>query len=209
MNNEIKITKQILNEKVPVEFIPKRVTSATSLYVNIDIDNQQGLLLYYPNPKWNLWYPFNIINTKFMTEDCNFKEGITYQELIEEFEKIFQKSEEVYSKEQRKEDLRKEYQELYQLEQVEVGEELEPIYEIKYSKTTNIYSMYKHEGFVLKTVSNKRKLLEDIKYHHTVVPIELPEEVNNIKLVGNIKDTLDNQKNRKIIEQNVITDTQK
>lgn len=206
MNKEIKITKELLDENVPLELIPKRVTSSTSLYANIDIDNKKGLLLYYPNPKWNLWYPFNIINTKFMTEECNFNPNITYKELINEFEKIFQRSENTYSKQQRKENLKKAYQELYNLENIEIGEELEPIYEIKYSKTTNIYSMYKHENFVLKEVSNPRKLIEKVKYPHTVVSLDLPDKVDNIRLVSNIKDVLSIYKNKQKIVQNIITD---
>ena len=40
------ITKEILNEKVPMDKIPTRLDSALNLYTNIKYKMKKGLLLY-------------------------------------------------------------------------------------------------------------------------------------------------------------------
>lgn len=100
------ITKEILNQKVPKEKIPTRLDSALNLYTNIKKKKETGILVYNTNPDtWNQLYSFYELNHKFTIDNYHFKkENITYQELIEEYQSVYQKvyeEEKGYTKEKR------------------------------------------------------------------------------------------------------------
>ena len=53
------ITKNILDEKVPVDQMPTRLDSALNLYTNVNYEGNKGIVLYNVNPDtWNCLYPF-------------------------------------------------------------------------------------------------------------------------------------------------------
>lgn len=199
MNQNIVITDELLNEIVPKEYLPSRITSSTSLYIYVESQEEKGLLLYYVNPAWNQWYPLHIINTIFMQDEVEFPEGITYSELILAFEEKFQLSEQKYSIEQRKQELLEKFRTLYQIEDGEIGSELKPLYELKYSVSQGVYSMYKQEGVMLTNMKYPQVLFQPICYPMTMVSLECPIQVQDIPLVSNIKPMLQQGDNYQII----------
>ena len=204
MNPTIIITDELLEQPVPKEYLPSRVTSATSLYIYVEKGEEQGLLLYYINPTWNQWYPFHLINSTFMQDNLKFAEGITYKELIMEFEKLFQQSEKEYSFQMRKQELLEQFQELYQRTDGEIGRELKPIYELKYSVSQGVYTMYKQEGVVLTNVKYPQALFWKVKYPMTVLPLTCPSLVLSIPVVTNVKAVLEVKDNYELLLQSKI-----
>ena len=72
------ITKNILNEKVPIEMMPTRLDSAMNLYTNVNFHGKDGIVLYNINPStWNCLYSFYELNHKFTVDNYVFsKENI-------------------------------------------------------------------------------------------------------------------------------------
>ena len=62
-----------------------------NLYTNISYKDKTGIIIYNTNPTtWNCLYSFYELNHKFTIDEYNFgKEDITYRELIEEYQKVY------------------------------------------------------------------------------------------------------------------------
>ncbi len=132
------ITNDLLNQKVPKEMIPTRLDSALNLYTNINYKNQSGIIVYNTNPDtWNCLYSFYELNHKFTIDNYNISnENPTYGELIEEYKSVYKKiyeQENGYKKEVRINTLIEEFKKTFNLVDANVSEELEPIFELKYS----------------------------------------------------------------------------
>lgn len=134
------ITKEVLKQKVPKAMIPTRLDSALNLYTNVHYKNETGIIVYNTNPgTWNCLYSYYELNHKFTIDNYNFKiDNPTYGELIEEYKSMYQKvyeQEEGYTKESRINVLIDEFKKTFNLNFVNVSDELEPIFELKYSKS--------------------------------------------------------------------------
>ena len=67
------ITKNILNEKVPIEMMPTRLDSAMNLYTNVKYNNTSGIIVYNTDPNnWNGLYSFYELNHKFTIDNYSF-----------------------------------------------------------------------------------------------------------------------------------------
>ena len=148
------ITKDILNQKVPKEMMPTRLDNAMNLYTNISVGNKSGIIVYNTNPDtWNCLYSFYELNHKFTIDSYKFsKDDLTYKELIDEYQKVYKDIHENQNgnkKDIREQILIDEYKKTFNLNNVVISDELLPIYELKYSKSKNVWTLYYFENYIL------------------------------------------------------------
>lgn len=204
------ITKEILNQKVPENMFPTRLDSALILYTNVHYKNKSGIILYNTNPDtWNCLYSFYESNHKFTIDNYNFsKENLTYGDLIEEYKSVYQKvyeQEKGYTKEKRINILIDEYKNTFNLESVSIGEELEPVFEIKYSKSKNVWTLYYFENYVVNKIKDINKLLNQSIYEQKILPLD--PSINNIdgtEIISNIPYFLSIESNIEKLNNNLM-----
>lgn len=204
------ITKDILDEKVPKEILPTRLDSAMNLYSNVNINKKSGILVYNTNPDtWNTLYPFYEQKHKFTMDNNRFeKENITYRELIEEYQKIYHKIYEIdnqNTKSVRIKTLIEEYKKTFNLKAVHIGEELLPIFELKYSKSKNVWTLYYFENYVADKIDDLDTLLNQKIYDQKILPLDPNiKELDGVELTSNIPYLLSLQQNIEKLKSNVI-----
>ena len=150
------ITKEMLNEKVPKEMFPTRFDSATDIYIN----TENGLLLYNINPTtWNLLYPFFGQNNKFTINSYDIKnKDITFKELIDIYKEIYNREyveKQGYNEDKRKQSLIEEFNNTFKLNNTTISNKLDFHYELKYSKSKNVYTLYYLESYIVNRVDFK------------------------------------------------------
>lgn len=168
------ITKEILDEMIPLEMIPTRFDSAMNLYTYVSYHGNTGIILYNINPNtWNCLYPFYELNHKFTIDSYKFdNKNLTYRKLIEQYQVIYKKVyEKEYSKNLRRKTLIDEYKKTFNLDNVEISDELRPIYELKYSKTKNVWTIYYFENYVASSIEPLDNLLNQRLYVSKILPL--------------------------------------
>ena len=204
------ITRNILDEKVPKQMIPTRLDSAMNLYTNVSYKGETGIIVYNTNPAtWNCLYSFYELNHKFTIDEYNFgKEDITYRELIEEYQKVYK---EIYEdkkgniKNIRKQILIDEYKKTFNLKDVHINDELLPIFELKYSKSKNVWTLYYLENYVADSVNSFDDLLNQKLYEQKILPLDSSlKELDGVALVSNIPYLLSVQSNVEKLNNNLI-----
>ncbi|MCM1052551.1 MAG: hypothetical protein NC483_01050 [Ruminococcus sp.] len=204
------ITKEILNEKVPKNMIPTRLDSALNLYTNINYKNKNGIIVYNTNPDtWNCLYPFYELNHKFTIDNYNFNnENPTYKELINEYQSTYQKvyeQEKGYTKEKRIDLLINEFKKTFNLEEVSIKDELESIYELKYSKSKNVWTLYYFENYVANKISNIHNLLNQNLYDQKILPLDSTiNKIDEVEITSNIPHLLSIRSNIEKLNNNLI-----
>lgn len=204
------ITKDILNDKVPISMFPTRLDSAMNLYTNIKVGDKTGLLVYNTNPTtWNMLYGFYELNHKFTIDNYEFKnKDITYKELIDEYNKVYNikyVNELGNTKDNRIKVLIDEFKRTFSIDNVEIGDELEPIYELKYSKSKNVWTLYYFENYIVKSLSDINILLEQDLYEQKILPIDKNiKEIDGVEIASNIPYLLSVESNIEKINRNLI-----
>ena len=186
------ISKNILDEKVPKEMIPTRLDSAMNLYTNVSYKGHKGIVVYNTNPTtWNCLYPFYELNHKFTIDKYDFgKEDITYRELVKEYQKVYK---EIYEdkkgniKNVRKHTLIEEYKKTFNLKEAHIVDELLPIFELKYSKSKKVWTLYYFENYVTNNVDSFDSLINQKLYEQKILPIDSSiKELDGLALTSNI-----------------------
>lgn len=204
------ITKEILKQKVPKEMTPTRLDSALILYTNIKRKKETGILVYHINPDtWNQLYSFYELNHKFTVDNYHFKkENLTYQELIEEYQSVYQnvyEEENGYTKEKRIHTLVEEYKKTFHLKEVTIGEELEPIFELKYSKSKNVWTLYYFENYVASKIDNINTLFQQDLYDQKILPLDFSiTQLDGVEITSNIPYLLSIESNIQKLQRNKI-----
>lgn len=204
------ITKNNLDEKVPKEMIPTRLDSAMNLYTNISYKDKTGIIVYNTNPTtWNCLYSFYELNHKFTIDEYNFsKEDITYRELIEEYQKVYKK---IY--EDKKGNIRNvriqtlidKYKKTFNLKDVHINDELLPIFELKYSKSKNVWTLYYFENYVVDSVDSFDDLLNQKLYEQKILPLDsCIKELDGVGLTSNIPYLLSIESNIEKLNNNLM-----
>lgn len=201
------ITKDMLNKKVPREMFPTRLDSATDLYTYTD----KGLVLYNIKPTtWNVLYPFFQQNNKFTMNDFNVKnKELTYKELIDIYNNIYTTKYEIekgFNEEKRKQVLVEEFNEIFGVNGTTISEKLDCHYELKYSKSQNVYTFYYLESYITNGVNNIDKLLNQKVYQQEFLSLKdypIPKEINGVKLVDSLS-LLNDQEKLSILKSNKI-----
>lgn len=204
------ITKEILDQKVPKEMIPTRLDSALNLYTNIHYKNKNGIIVYNTNPDtWNCLYSFYELNHKFTMDEYNFNvENPTYGELIEEYQSVYQKiyeQEKGYDKKTRINTLVDEYKKTFNLKDVYVSDELTSLFELKYSKSKNVWTLYYFENYVSNKIDNLQDLVNQDVYEQKILPLDSSiTEIDGINIASNIPYLLSIESNVEKLKNNVI-----
>lgn len=204
------ITKNILNDKVPKEMIPTRLDSAMNLYTNVNYNGKTGIIVYNTSPEtWNCLYSFYELNHKFTIDNYNFnKQDITYKELIEEYKKVYEtvyEKEKGNTKEVRKQILVDEYKKTFNLNEVHISDELLPIFELKYSKSKNVWTLYYFENYIADYVDSFNNLVNQKLYEQKILPLNSSiNEVDGIELASNIPYLLSINSNIDLLKKNII-----
>ena len=204
------ITKEILNQKVPKDMIPTRLDSALNLYTNVHYKNETGIIVYNTNPKtWNCLYSFYELNHKFTIDNYIFNiENPTYGELIEKYKSVYQKvyeQEKGYTKEARINTLIDEFKKTFNLDNVNISNELEPIFELKYSKSKNVWTLYYFENYVANKIDNMNNLLNQSLYEQKILPLDSSiSTIDGVNLTSNIPYLLSIESNIEKLYNNLI-----
>lgn len=204
------ITKNILDAQVPKEMMPTRLDSAMNLYTNVSYNGKIGIIVYNTNPDtWNCLYSFYELNHKFTIDEYNFnKENITYRELIEEYQKVYKKiyeAEKGNTKDIRKQILIDEYKRTFSLKDVNISTELLPIFELKYSKSKNVWTLYYFENYVANRVNDFSELINQKLYEQKIMPLDFSiKELDGVELASDIPYLLSIESNVEKLQNNVI-----
>ena len=204
------ITKNILDKKVPKEMIHTRLDSAMNLYTNVSYNDKTGIIVYNTNPTtWNCLYSFYELNHKFTIDEYNFvKEDITYRELMEEYQKVYSKiyeNEKGNRKNKRIQTLVDEYKKTFNLNDVHISDELLPIFELKYSKSKNVWTLYYFENYVADNVDDFNDLLNQKLYDQKILPLDsFIKELDGVDLASNIPYLLSIKSNVEKLKNNLI-----
>ncbi len=204
------ITEEMLNKKVPKDMIPTRLDSALNLYTNVLYGDEIGIIVYNTNPNtWNCLYSFYELNHKFTIDNYKInKENPTFEELIEEYKKIYHKvyeQEKGYIKEKRINILSDEFKKTFKLDGVNINEELEPIFELKFSKSKNVWTLYYFENYVANKVDNINDLLKQNLYEQKILPLDPSiTAIDSIEVASNISYLLSLQNNIDKLNNNLI-----
>ena len=204
------ITKNILDENIPKEMIPTRLDSAMNLYTNVSYDGSTGIVVYNTNPDtWNCLYSFYELNHKFTIDNYDFNtENITYRELIEEYKRVYEKVYELEKgniKNVRIQTLIDEYKRTFNLNYVHISDELLPIFELKYSKSKNVWTLYYFENYLADSVNNFGELLNQKIYEQKILPLDSSiKEIDGVELASNIPYLLSIKSNVEILSNSLI-----
>lgn len=200
------ITNEMLKQKVPKDIFPSRLDSATDLYVY----TKNGLILYNIKPDtWNVLYPFFQQNNKFTIDNYDIEnKDITYQELIDLYNKIYDEEyvKKGFNENKRKHVLLEEFNETFKVNGTEISTKLDSHYELKYSKSKNVYTLYYLESYVLSKVSDINKLLKQKVYNQDLLNLDfmpIQKTLNGVELVDSLSLLNDNNK-LNIVKNNII-----
>lgn len=204
------ITKLMLDEIVPKEMIPTRLDSAIILYTNTSYNGKSGIIVYNVNPDtWNCLYPFYELNHKFTVDNYTFdKDNMTYRQLIDEYKKIYNmihENEKGYTKERRIKTLLSEFIKTFELDNVTIGDELTPIYELKFSKSKNVWTLYYFENYVANKIDDFNKLLNQNLYEQKILQLDPSiKELDGISITSNVPYTLSIEDNIEKLKKNKL-----
>lgn len=188
--NTIQITKDLLDKKV--ENKPSRFDTAINFYCCLEKDSKYYLVAYYYNPAWDLYYPFydDINKTPILQQS----RANTYKELIEETNQIIN-----IDLNEKLDLAHKRFIELIGCNCEVKESEIKELFELKYSKTANLYTIYKLFNFVITEVDDLEKVLNPVKLQSKLFDLG---NLENGKLVGNAiwfcKEAIDELKEKAI-----------
>lgn len=200
------ITKDMLNKKVPSEMFPTRLDSALNLYTYVD----DGLIVYNINPTtWNCLYPFFELNHKFTVDEYEFSNrNMTYGELISEYQsqyKAIYEGERGIDKDMRKRILIDAYEKTFDVSGSTITDELESVYELKYSKSKDVWTLYYFENYVVGKIDDVDALLKQKAYSQKFMPLDANvSEVDGVEVVSNLPYILSDERNIQVLKKNKI-----
>lgn len=201
------ITKNMLNEKVPLSMIPTRLDSATDLYTY----TKHGLVLYNINPNtWNVLYPFFQQTNKFTIDFYDIKnKNITYKDLIEIYNNVYNTeyvSKKGFNENKRKQVLIDEFNKTFEVSGTTISAKLDSHYELKYSKSKKVYTLYYLESYIANNIDDIDKLLNQNVYKQEMLNLNkhpLDKEVNGIKVVDSLA-LLDDKDKLDLVKKNIL-----
>lgn len=155
---------------------PTRFDMAINFYSCIKKDNKFYLTTYYYNSLWDLYYPFyDDINKTPIIEKCTSN---TFGELVEETDKKL-----LLIVNEKLKQAHKRFFDMFDTN-CTIKQSLKyPVsYELKYSKTSKQYSVYKLYNFIITNVEDKIKILKPKSLQCKLFELE---NLTNQKVVGN------------------------
>ena len=171
--NTIQITNDLLDKKV--ENKPSRFDMAINFYCCLEKDKKYYLVAYYYNPAWNLYYPFydDVNKTPIIKES----KANTYKELVQETNQIIN-----IDLDEKLELAHKRFIELIGCDCKVMQAKTKELFELKYSKTANLYSVYKLYNFIITEVEDLKTILNPQNLKCEMFDLD---NLDNTKLVSN------------------------
>lgn len=197
----------MLKKKIPTEMLPSRLDSATDLYTN----TKRGLILYNILPdSWNALYPFFQQKNKFTIDSYEIEtKEITFQELIDLYNVIYNNEYVIkrgFNEEKRKQVLIQEFNETFDVSGTKINKKLDSHYELKYSKSKNVYTLYYLESYIVSEIDDIEKLLNQKVYKQELLDLDktpIVKEINGVKLVDSLSMLYDADK-LNIVRDNIL-----
>ena len=171
--NTIQITNDLLDKKVKNK--PSRFDMAINFYCCLEKDDKYYLVAYYYNPAWNLYYPFYDDVNK--TPIVQVSKANTYKELIQETNQIININLDI-----KLELAHKRFKELIGCDCKVIPVKTKELFELKYSKTANLYSIYKLYNFIITEVEDLKTILNPKNLNCELLDLE---NLDDTKLVSN------------------------
>ena len=170
---EIQINDSLLNEKI--QHKPSRFDMAINFYCCLEKDKKYYLAAYYYNPAWNLYYPFydDVNKTPILQES----KANTYKELIKEADEVLK-----INLDEKIALAQKRFKELIGCACKVVPSKTKELFELKYSKTANLFSIYKLYNFIITDVEDLNIMLNPQNLKCEIFDLDNLDET---KLVGN------------------------
>ena len=169
----IQITNDLLEKKV--ENKPSRFDMAINFYCCLEKDNKYYLVAYYYNPAWNLYYPFyDDVNKTPILKDS---EADTFRELIQETNQVID-----IDLDKKIELAHKRFKELIGCDCKVMQAKIKEMFELKYSKTANLYSIYKLYNFIITKVEDLKTILNPQNLKCEIFDLD---NLDSTKLVSN------------------------
>ena len=86
-----------------------------------------------------------------------------------------------------------------------VGEELSPIFELKFSKSKNVWTLYYFENYVADNVDSLQKLLHQTIYEQKILPLAPGlTEVDGTEIGSNVQYLLTIEDDIKKLKRNLL-----
>ena len=171
--NTKQITKSMLDKKIQQK--PSRFDMAINFYCCLEKDNKFYLVAYYYNPTWNLYYPFydDVNKTPILQQS----KANTYRELINETNRIIE-----INLDEKLNLAQKRFKELIGCDCNVIQAKTKELFELKYSKTANLYSIYKLYNFIITGVDDLKTILNPQNIKCKIFDLD---NLDNTKLVSN------------------------
>ncbi len=110
-----------------------------------------------------------------------------------------------YTKDKRIQTLKNEFLKTFNLSDVTIKDELEPIFELKYSKSKGVYTLYYFENYVAKSVDKLADLIKQRLYDQKIMPLDSSiTNIDGIDVVSNITYLLKSKENIEVLNNNVL-----
>lgn len=205
MTNDIFIDELKLknNETIPTDVVPKRYAIATNVLCMVKTNSAGGFLLLNSEPQIsNTWYPFYSTINNFHT----FNEG-RYKSLVSEFDTNIISGIE----NDRISPAIKKFSESFKCGAVSVENMHRDEYWLKYSKSSNVWTIYLFEYFIISFIENIDGLISCLDSNKALLPIDeiklrqiLDEgKFNGIPIVANIKSLLEDPTALSLLRSNI------
>ncbi len=169
----IQITTDILDKQVKNK--PKRYDMAIIFFICLKKENCYYLVAYYYNPAWNVYYPFYDDVNK--TPILKNSQANTYNELINEVNNVLNidlNDKLILAKER--------FKDLVGCECEVKQSKNNQSFELKYSKTANLYTIYKFYNFIVTQVEDIKALLNPKKLTSKLFNLD---DLDDRKIVSN------------------------
>jgi hypothetical protein len=181
MTNDILIEEAKLrnNEIVPANVLPRRYAIATNILCTIKQGGGLGFLVLNSEPKIsNTFYPYYSTVNNFY----NFSK-VNYGSIVDEFKgDIISKIEK-----DRISPTMKRFSEYFNCGDISVLNMERNEYWLKYSKSSNVWTIYLFEFFIIKSIENKQGLISRLDVNNILLPIDdrsLEQSLNSGKYQG-------------------------
>lgn len=171
--NTIQITNDLLDKRLTNK--PSRFDMAINFYCCLEKDNKYYLVAYYYNPAWNLYYPFydDVNKTPILKQS----KSNTYKELIQETNEVID-----IDLDEKIKLAHKRFKELIGCDCKVMHAKTKELFELKYSKTANLYSIYKLYNFIITEVEDLKTILNPQNLKCEIFNLD---NLDSTKLVSN------------------------
>ena len=181
------------NTYIPPECIPKRADFAFTFICYAKLAGRCGLLTYDYNPVWQTWFPF--YDDKNKTPLLHNFKGTTFNAITREHEKVLPVDKEFQIK-KAKERFFELFGTSFEFEPLKTNS---VVWELKFSKSQKLWTLYKIFNFIITKVKEPKKLLEPKGMSCKLISTEHIRETGLVTNVADIYDDIKQEAEKHVI----------